>query len=268
MPWVSLDELYMFDPSTWMVYWGWELVAYDAQLHFAHEASGEEIDVRITDYQPQMEWFRSGADELVPVYRFSAKSNYDAFPEFNPICINAETGEDWGIVFRGDKYSQNLKVLPNDPSNGWSFLACNGSAAMKLHLHRHTYAGQFNNVYELAYPTDVNERTTLLKAITADYCGIGHPFTVSGTPLSYATAQDPTRFPEPYELHQIDKIEALWTPTGAHCLDKTRLVDREEVDAMCWVPDCGIWNPLPPTDWNFEFHAITAVPHVGAVPLP
>jgi hypothetical protein len=256
---VSLDELYMIDYSTWMVYLGWQLVTHQAQMHFHQPSTGIVVELQVTDYQAKIERFRSGADEYVPVYQFSVRRPAD--PEFDtwePICNDAD--QPWAVVFRGDKYSPNLKVLSNDPSSGWSFLACNGSAAMKMHMHRHTYAGQFNNALALAYPTDTKKRTTLLKALTADYCGIGHSFTVTGTRLAYATSQDPGRFPEPYMPGDIDKFEAKWTPYGAACLDTPRRVPRAEVEATCPIMACGVGGGTPPPSWYTTHHVITAKP--------
>ena len=113
------------------------------------------------------------------------------------------------LVYRGDRYVYKPPGVPggkrvdpsNDPASGWSFIACNGSAASKMHLFRHTWAGGVR---------DVSLRTTLLKAITADYCGDGlGTYTRPGNPLAFAINGGGTSFPDPYGSGMT--VEAILT---------------------------------------------------------
>jgi ADYC domain-containing protein len=83
------------------------------------------------------------------------------------------------IVFTGDHYDAFHKVGPQAP--GWFNLACFGTAAAKMHLIRHTQVGAARAANG-PIPT-FDQRTAMLRAITADYCGDGRSWTADGTPL-------------------------------------------------------------------------------------
>jgi hypothetical protein len=268
------DILYAVDPATSAVYAGYDLLF--TQIHFIHIPTGVTFDLRIDDYNPQSVMYMSGAPEPVPVYDFKARRSPGGQFDFE-VCnhdgLPVATEESWpgiphhALVYRGDRYSSEKRVVPNSPSDGWSFIACNGGAATKMHLWRHTYAGAFDAAGNPTYMTTPQERTTLLKGITADYCGLGRPqFTVFGTPLAFATAEQPGDFPIPYSV--VSSIEALWTPGGASCLDLPRYVSRSAVEKACGhkFPRCspppppGSPPPLPRAGWDTTNHVVTANP--------
>lgn len=239
-------------------------------------ASGEVFEVRIDDFNEGMVSYRAGVPVEVPIYLMRYRRPALGQLQFEPhryVCQQDLIDADWpsagryALAYRGDRYDPITKrVLPNDPKNGWSFLACAGSAAGKLHLLRHTYAGGADPTGP--YPTTIDQRTTLLKAITADYCGSGEPeFTVSGNPLTF-TANAPFSMPA---LAPVASYEAVWGPDGAVCLDVPRRAPSRtvpepwrlrytagDVSTACRraIPPCGAWLWW----WPWLGYALTANP--------
>lgn len=271
------DDLSAIDTATGTTYSGWQL--YHTVIHFLHIPSGEHFDIRVEDYVPQSVTFMSGWRENIPVWLLKARrggaSNFDFY-----VCNNDALPVDpsWDIAkshyalfYRGDRYDPGRKRLkPNSPSDGWSFLACNGSAASKLHMWRHTYAGGFDAAGNPRFMTADWQRTTLLKAITADYCGTGTPeFTMTGMPLAFATAKEPLAFPYP-RTGPVTSMEATWGPEGIRCLDHPRReafgINRLYVQSACgrttpYPPCADAATPSsPPTGWYNNAHVLTANP--------
>ena len=267
------DILYATDSSS-RLYIGSSLVG--IQIHFKHIPSGETFDLRIDDFNPQATTFMSGARDPIPAYDFKARragSTQFDYEVCNHDGLPVAAAESWpglphhALVYRGDRYGNHKNVVPNSPSDGWSFIACNGGAATKMHMWRHTFAGGFDTAGNATYMTTPQERQTLLKAITADYCGdAAHEYTVFGQPLAFATADEPSGFPVPYTA--VSSIEALWGPSGVLCLDRPRRlffgVTKAQVEKDCGhtIPSCGTLSTptAPPTGWFNSSHVITANP--------
>lgn len=266
------DILYAVDPAG-RVYLGYDLLL--TQIHFKHIPTGETFDIRVDDYNMQVATFMSGAPDFIPVYDFKARrsgSNKFDFEVCNHDSLPVAAEESWpgvphhALVYRGDRYGPHKTVLPNSPSDGWSFIACNGGAATKMHMWRHTYAGGFDLAGNATYMTTPQERQTLLKAITADYCGDDRKeFTVFGQRLAFATADDPMGFPVPYT--SVSSIEALWGPGGATCINRPRReafgVTKPQIEKDCGhaFPTCSsLAATLPPPGWFNTSHVVTANP--------
>jgi hypothetical protein len=268
---IKLDRLGVTDLVTGIVHEGHELIGTVIQLE--HQ-SGERFELRVACYQDHVATFVSGTPEYVPVYELQARrqSGVQGDKWFR-VCNDGPLLPDpmWtgaphhAVLYRGDRYAapdapRTKELVPNDPEDGWAFIACNGSAGSKMHLYRHTYAGGFDDVGTPTFMTEPDQRTALLKAITADYCGTGRPdFTVAGQRLAFATARNPGWFPNPYSA--LTGIEARWNEGGATCLGTPRYVTRESV--MCGrelnpcYPD---GTTMPPPDWTSLAHAITGNP--------
>jgi hypothetical protein len=132
------------------------------------------------------------------------------------------------VIFRGDFYDDAYTVRttpPADYDDDVFNISCLGTAISKLHLFRHTSASRVTP--SDPPPPAVPQRQALLRLLTADYCGIGHPFTVDGTPirLRFDSSLAPTD-PSLFALSpssSIDSIDALWTGDGATCIGTPRL---------------------------------------------
>jgi hypothetical protein len=262
------DELWAFNQVTSTWYSGTQLLF--TEIHFLHQPTGEIFDIRVEDYSPQAATFMSGWRETIPVYDFKARRGGGNF-NFS-ICSNETLPLDpsWAghphhaMVYRGDRYEPLRKrLLPNDPNDGWSFIACNGSAATKMHMWRHTHAGGFDAAGNARFMTAIPERTALLKAITDDFCGTGTPqWTVTGTKIAFATAREPFAFPFPYSA--VGSLEAMWGPDGARCIDRPRLMPRAMIETKCGrrFPRCTPPGspPMPPPGWFSMHYALTGNP--------
>jgi hypothetical protein len=240
----------------------------EIEFRYDRDGTSERIDLGVFGVdEDNVHYLAGDRTQIIPAYYLLAR-RWSVSPEFDiEICNDTTVGTDptwagtghYAIMYRGDKYDPHAKaVLRNDPTKGWSFIACNRSAASKMHMWRHTYAGAFDRSNNETYPTTELQRTALLKAITADYCGRGRPdFTETGTPLAFATALDPTAFPFPYTSTQ--SFEAVWNSDGAVCLHKPRLLDRAPlIAATCTIPACTPDNFVP--GWEASNHVITATP--------
>ena len=199
---------------------------------------------------------RCGAADLVPLYtiNFVKEGGNEKGSLCDPLIAPGEAVQGRVIIFRGDQYSEPPPgafrrpgyrgpgyVVASDPASTWFNVACEGTAIAKLHLLRHTAAGAPRT-------TRISERQTLLKMLTADYCGIGFPFTENGHPLSY-TFQQPWQplFPRtngsavPFRGIDNASLDALWNQDGAVCLAVPRLSDtvaraRLENRIRRWCP--------------------------------
>jgi ADYC domain len=271
--WLQLDiqgdRMRALDPATGT--WRTDDLLIGTILKF-ESSYGEIFEVLIDDFNEGMVSYRAGVPTEVPIYRMMYRRPALGHIKFERYACNQDVIDaDWpsagryALVFRGDRFDQTKRVIANDPNNGWSFLACAGSAAAKLHLLRHTYAGGLDPAGP--YPTTLDQRTTLLKAITGDYCGTGAPqFTVAGNPLTF-TAAAPFAMPA---LAPVASYEAIWSPAGAVCLDiprrdPTRVPDplalrwtRAQVATACGrtIPSCGLWALW----WPWLGYAVTANP--------
>ncbi len=132
-------------------------------------------------------------------------------------------------VLGGETYDNTTKtVQPNKP--GWFTLACAGSAAAKMKLMG--YAPQ-TKLPGATQPASVAARQATLKMITADYCGDGHSYTATGTPVVWT---NPSGTVDSSEFHTPGAVEAVWTANGALCLDATRIAGTE---VACTLPSCA-----------------------------
>jgi hypothetical protein len=152
------------------------------------------------------------------------------------------------IVFEGDRYDPDNKTVSELPADkGWFNLACAGTAPFKMHMLRHTRAG---SVTPDGTPrnTTLPQRTAMLKAITADYCGDGRGWTGDGTKLWWADAQGWFQHPTADIIAAPDSkgIEAIWGPSGALCLNSPRRLP-EPPAPLTTYPACDAPSVQRPT---------------------
>ena len=207
-------------------------------------------DITSTDFWAQ----RTGLSQTFPKYKFSAKrmsdgcdlkvckpgiSNNNGFPNIDGTAV----------IFRGDYYNDDNYTVSSSPTNSTDNdvfnIACLGTTISKLHLLRHTSA---SNNPATAPPTQ--ERTTMLKLISADYCGDGktrstmdgHPFTIDGTTIKFGFDNSLSNLQltaaSGYTLtFPVNPIEALWSRDGggATCIGTPRLpgLDVSAIQQAC-----------------------------------
>ncbi len=167
-----------------------------------------------------------------PVYTFNAISLDDNCElELCKPGISDDNGfpgiSGTAVIFRGDLYDDRTYTVTTDPDSDVFNIACLGTTISKLHLLRHTSASQPTPSDPATVPT-VAQRQAILKLLTADYCGIGHPFTVDGTPikLGFDNSLYPLTKKSNYDLTSAKSIDALWSTNGngATCISTPRLI--------------------------------------------
>lgn len=134
------------------------------------------------------------------------------------------------VISRGDFYDEDTHEVTTTPVPGDDDLfniSCFGTTLSKLHLLRHTSASQVSPDNP-KNPT-VRDRQTMLRLLTADYCGNGSSFTENGVSIKLA-------FNSPlytlmgyakYDMSEAGSIDALWTPEGALCIGTPRLLHSD-----------------------------------------
>lgn len=153
------------------------------------------------------------------------------------------------LLFEGDRIDADHKWVTGVDTS-WFNLGCAGSALAKMALTGHTEAAHVAHQFD----TSRDERQTMLKLLTADYCGGGKSFTVAGQPLNWRDDRGTMKLlaqlmtpPQPLVR------EARWTPSGAACLDAPRIDAHwtaageaefgsdvyDQVMALCPRPACS-----------------------------
>jgi hypothetical protein len=153
------------------------------------------------------------------------------------------------VLFDDDRIDAEGIVVGPEEVN-WFNIGCRGHALAKQHLTGHTRAAGTI----LGISTTTNERTAHLKLLAADYCGLGHPFTVAGQPLGWRDQYN--RFDN--IPGQGGQIEARWTEQGATCLNVPRVDFNQTQLGLDTFPAgvepllgtsegwCTAQNPRPP----------------------
>ncbi|TMQ03819.1 MAG: hypothetical protein E6J90_52765 [Deltaproteobacteria bacterium] len=165
------------------------------------------------------------------------------------------------VIFRGDYYDETSHRVFTTPQNTYDEdvfnIACIGTAISKLHMLRHTTAADPARPRPApTHLTFAEERQTLLRLLTADYCGTGGSFTEEGLPiwLDFNHERWQPTSGSRYVPGPMPTIEARWAPNGASCLLVPRLptTDRSRVDAVCRAARRSPPSPSCPLPWDPE----------------
>jgi hypothetical protein len=242
-------------------------------MRLEQPSTGSAYEVRVVAYDDQTVRFHAGLDEPMRLYNLQARRVGAPTKQWQSVCkpdmpLTTDpywsSRPMWAVIYRGDRYSSQKQVIADNAADGWSFIACAATAGAKLHMHRHTNAGQYDRAGALIYPTSLSERTTLLKTITADFCGDGSvEFTEFGTPLAYATAREPGRIRDAYPWFR--SIEGIWKENGPVCLDTPRReasgITRAYVEEKCGrkFATCDLPTSAP-LWWTSYGYTLTANP--------
>jgi hypothetical protein len=217
--------------------------------------------LEIKKYDTTGYWVETFNPTQVPLYYFQYHLQSDPDPDKKAdLCPNATGEPEWkgfvgvAVIFRGDHYDGYKKTVEEIGFQDPRFnIGCMGTAVAKMQLLRHTLASSDD-----LHKTTPDQRQALLKMITADYCGGGTTYTFNGHPLHHDWAQNwhPIYSPQPE-----DAMEALWTSSGATCLDLARAIDvdptiQDEILHECKIPRCNV----VPVDWRKNDYLISTVP--------
>lgn len=229
-------------------------------IRLQNQKDGTIYDVLVADVHEKAIAYWEGAHEWVPFYDLMTRRD-DVGQWTDLACRNEVIEPYWtgvehaALVFQGDHYDGATKTVTETSDDDPRFnIACAATAPAKLHLMRHTRAGSYNELGAIAYNTAVKERQTMLKMLTADYCGHGYSFTHDGVPLAYNANQTW------YVTQSWGTQEALWDSKGAICLDYPRL----PTTSMAEIADkCGGSAPpsCPPfMEWQNYAYVMSAFP--------
>jgi hypothetical protein len=205
-------------------YSGMGLVGF--QLEFL--VNGSTRVMEFTKYDPTSfpMWTTNGG--ILPAYGMAyfdqaSESWKNVCPEFADSPDQA-----YVTVLVGERYDLESKdVIPN--TGTWITLACNNQAAFKMKRLGYGPAGHQGVTKTPA------QRQATLKMITADYCGDGWSFTVSGTQVGWRNASNSVDMENPNHA-----IEARFDSEGAVCLSNPRHVTLGAVASQCpGIPLCS-----------------------------
>ena len=180
----------------------------------------------------QMDYVRSWTYDvrMVPAYTIIAHDLLLTV-EDQPICKTDDGATTHAVLLANERYDvDTLRVREKVPVDGWFTIVCEHSALYEMRLAGYDPeipAGE-------RFHTEPHQRQATLRMITADYCGIGHPFTEVGRELRWQNQAG-------WYQHDLSQTshEAIWGPDGALCLDQPRFVDRKEVEDQCFIEYCN-----------------------------
>lgn len=127
------------------------------------------------------------------------------------------------VLFEGDRWWEGSKTYRGYDTD-WFNIGCAGHVLSKLDL---TYHSSVTSGASPGKTTSVNQRQAMLKMYSADYCGDGTSFTVSGTELGWKNAYAPYY----YAIAGLT-LEARWNATGPQCLEEPRLTGTADPLAL------------------------------------
>jgi hypothetical protein len=134
------------------------------------------------------------------------------------------------LVFEGERIDRDHKTISTVLDSSWFNIGCAGHALAKLAINGQTEAAH----QAFGFSTSILERQTFLKMLTADYCGTGAPFTISGQPLQWADWRGYTNYvASPANL----ELEARWGPSGAFCLNTPRVNANPSANGLATFGD-------------------------------
>jgi ADYC domain len=154
------------------------------------------------------------------------------FSQTNPELYGMEANEN--IVFRGDRFDpRTITVLPG-AQDMWVNFGCAGKTLSKVYLTRATVHTTPDGNFA--------RRQAMLRHFTADYCGNGRTWTITGAKVQWKYRQPIVAQSEYREKNRIEaiipashRLEARWSEHGATCLGFPRLgmlEDSETVEAL------------------------------------
>jgi hypothetical protein len=194
-----------------------------AKLHISYNGTPL-YRIMINGYETMYSWAANSRGQRMRVrtYRFLWETVSDP-GKFYDLCTNPGVGGELGmnehhtLVFEGDIIDAKTKKAEDHIDNNVINFGCAGGTLAKQHLTGHTEVAS-----RQGFSTSYDERTANLKMLSADYCGTGKAFTIGGQPLQWADHRSWVDVVPPVGGSVVR--EALWSNTGAVCLNKPRLV--------------------------------------------
>lgn len=213
------------------------------------------------------EWFWVKAPLAIEAYDFYYRPLFGPDQRLErPLCSEADGDPTMlrALVFGGDIYHPVTKRIEVGlVTEGWMNIACADSATYKMHKIGHTTAAGGR----LGIATSVAQRRAMLNAWTSNVCGTGDAFTKQGERIKLRESFDMllpgSAYLDPLDEAQTESIEAIWSETGAVCLNTHRLDGTpDEFDIPCReaLPSCDEWLG----NWTAHGHVVTGNPYPTA----
>lgn len=139
------------------------------------------------------------------------------------------------LVFEGERINAKAKTISTALDTTWFNIGCTGHALAKMAVNGQTEAAKT----AFGFNTSILDRQAFLKMVTADYCGKGKSFTISGQPLQWMDWRGYTQYTvSPLSL----EIEARWNPNGATCLNTPRVIANPSLLAQQILGNNVAWD--------------------------
>jgi hypothetical protein len=239
---VQNAQLFGLDPSTGMpVIDGSQLVG--SMFTIQDDTNDDTYFVTVTAAAEMPMW--TSAPYQAQTWNYELEYTSTSTPQITENLCNAAGSPTYdemnpfrAVLFDDDRIDTDGKRVDSETAN-WFTIGCAGSALAKLHLTSHTKAGSLL----VGRTTTIDQRTSFLKMLVADYCGTGDAFTAVGVDLHYRDQPGIMNTALPTEA-----VEALWGPQGAICVNEPRLhyswvpsdfgavIDDELADSHCTLP--------------------------------
>lgn len=142
------------------------------------------------------------------------------------------------VVFEGDRIDDVTRTVDPKPDDRWFNIGCVRHTLSKLRLTRNTIHTVAKNGWQ--------QVQAMIKMYSADYCGKGFAFTITGEPLVWRNLFDLMKFATP-----PTDLEARWDENGVTCLYDPRLranpnPELEKLSSDIWQgikDNCGFIPP-------------------------
>ncbi len=198
----------------------------DAKINIDNVKVGGRYTLRVVSVQDSPLW---ATVRQVPTYllQWSVRGT----DRWSNVC--AKPDKDLGmqayysVLFEGDRVHADSKTIEPTPETDWFNIGCAGSTLAKMYLTGHTYASRAHGLV-----TTWEQRQTMLKMLSADYCGKGRPFTVAGVPLDWKDDKGWMNY-----ITATSKLEARWTKDGAACLNVPRIEASQDPNGLAEFPN-------------------------------
>lgn len=150
--------------------------------------------------------------DVCPVEKIEEAAEWDEARKMPPVHA---------LVYEGDRIEMSDRTVDPTFDPRWFNVTCGHDTLVKLRLTRSTLAATKN--WRLVQAT--------LKMLSADYCGTGTSFTMTGEPLVWRSLSGMEMRGSP------TSFEARWDEKGARCLDLPRAAKTPLYQLAAAFPD-------------------------------
>jgi hypothetical protein len=188
----------------------------------------------------------AGSPRMLETYQLDTAEIFAGSPPtgWHSLCSNKPSRENpdvldmnpaHALVFEGERIDAASKTIAPVLDLNWFNIGCAGHALAKMAINAQTEAA----AQTYGFSTTILDRQAFLKMLTADYCGTGRTFTISGQPLQWMDWRGYTQYvASPADLH----LEARWTPNGAACINTPRVIAHPSAAAQQALGNTVAWD--------------------------